>query len=261
MSFKKTELINEIIQKYTSGISVEKILKEYLIEEHCFREILKNKKIDRRGNFYTEELYDRIVTLYLAGKTQKEICYDLLISCNGISSALKRKNISKRTFSECNRRYKRNQHYFDNIDTPNKAYILGLLYADGCNFTKHNSITLSLQESDKDILERIKQELGYTGELRFSPLSLKNSRHKNHYILNINDEILSRRLNELGVVDNKSLKITFPDFITKELISHFIRGYFDGDGCIYLDKKRNKCQTQTVGTKDFCEHLSIILKE
>lgn len=197
----------------------------------------------------------------MAGKTQKEICYDLLISCNGISSALKRKNISKRTFSECNRRYKRNQHYFDNIDTPNKAYILGLLYADGCNFTKHNSITLSLQESDKDILERIKQELGYTGELRFSPLSLKNSRHKNHYILNINDEILSRRLNELGVVDNKSLKITFPDFITKELISHFIRGYFDGDGCIYLDKKRNKCQTQTVGTKDFCEHLSIILKE
>lgn len=43
------------------------------------------------------------------------------------------------------------------------------------------------------------------------------------------------------------------------LISHFVRGYFDGDGNIYYDKKRNKCQTQTVGTKNFCETLSNIL--
>ena len=252
MALEEITSKSEIIQKYGIGISIEEILKEYSIEEHNLRGLLKKEKIDRKGNFYTEELYDRIVILYLTGKTQKEICYDLLISPNGINSALKRKGIIKRTYSECNKRYKRNQHYFDNIDTPNKAYILGLLYADGCNFTKHNSITLSLQESDKHILESIKQELDYTGKLRFNPLNLKNNRYKNHYILNINDEYLSRRLNELGVVANKSLKIVFP---------HFIRGYFDGDGCIYIDKKRNKCQTQTVGTKDFCEHLSDILNK
>ena len=164
-----------------------------------------------------------------------------------------------RTSSECNRKYDRDQHYFDKIDTPNKAYILGLLYADGNNHSKHNSITLSLQEEDKELLEQIRSELKYEGPLRFTPLNKKNLKHKNAYVLCINDEYLSHQLIHWGVVDNKSLILTFPQFLPDDLISHFVRGYFDGDGCIYYDNKRNKCQTQTCSTYEFCQELSNLL--
>lgn len=164
-----------------------------------------------------------------------------------------------RTYSECNRRYKINEHYFDKIDTSNKAYILGLLYADGCNNIDHYSITISLQEEDKHVLEFIKNELEYYGPLRFNELSKKNPKHKNQYILCINNEYMSKRLNELGVVNAKSLILTFPNFIEDKLLPSFVMGYFDGDGCISYDEKRQKCYTKTAGTNEFCSTLSMIL--
>jgi intein-encoded DNA endonuclease-like protein len=57
----------------------------------------------------------------------------------------------------------------------------------------------------------------------------------------------------------KSLTLTFPTFLQSNLISHFVRGFFDGDGCVYYYERLQKCQTQTCGTRDFCETLSKIL--
>ena len=250
---------NKIIEMYKNNICIEDILQELKITEHEVRTVLKEQLVDRKYSRFSKELDKRIAKLYILGKTQKEICYTLLVSEPGIARALKREGVKKRTSSECNRKYNRNSNYFDKIDTPNKAYILGLIYADGNNFPRHNSITISLQESDKAILEKIKKEWEYEGNLRFNPLNSKNPNHKNQYLLNITDEHMSKRLYELGVIDNKSSKIIFPTFLPDNLLSHFVRGYFDGDGNIYIDKKRNKCQTQIVGTKDFCEHLSSIL--
>ena len=148
---------------------------------------------------------------------------------------------------------------YNALTEPNKAYILGLLYADGCNHLSHNSITLSLQESDLSILKSIKKELNYEGPIRFVEKNKKNFRHKNQYVLCINDEYMSKQLERLGMVNAKSLKLLWPTFLPKDLISHFVRGYFDGDGCVWYDKKRNKCETQICGTRNFCENLSIIL--
>lgn len=206
-----------------------------------------------------EELSNRIVSLYLDKYTQKEICEQLLVSTTGIKKNLARKGVERRSYSENNRRYYVNEHYFDIIDTQNKAYILGLLYADGNNHTPHNAITLSLQECDRDVLEFVKNELEYAGAIRVNELSKKNSKHKDQYVLCINNEYLSQRLFQLGVVDAKSLKLTFPAWLSADLIPHFIRGYFDGDGCIYYDKKENRYTTCTVGTRDFCKSLSDIL--
>ena len=244
---------------YTANKPIESICKKFGLKEKEVREILKSNNSDRKYNFFSKELYQRIIYLYLKGFTQKEICETLLIGGNVIRTTLKKNNIPMRSSSECNQRYKRNSCYFDKIDTQNKAYILGMLYADGCNHTNHNSLTISLQERDKDILDRIKEELEYEGPLRFNPLHNKNKNYMNHWVLNINDEYMSKRLEELGVVNNKSLLITFPNFLQKELLPSFVRGYFDGDGNIYYDSKRNKCQTQTVGTRDFCNTLSNIL--
>ena len=61
------------------------------------------------------------------------------------------------------RKYHINENYFDCIDTPNKAYVVGLMCADGCNFPPKYTANISLQESDRDLLERINKELENAG--------------------------------------------------------------------------------------------------
>lgn len=249
----------KIINLYKNGINIDEIMSIFNSCEHDIRVILKENSIDRVYNTFSDELYNRIIKLYQDKLTQKEICYRLLISKHVIGKTLKRNGIPKRSYSECNRRYYVNEHYFDNIDAPNKAYILGLLWADGCNHIDHYSITLSLQEDDKEVVEFVKSELEYEGPISYIELSKRNEKYKNQYRLCINDEYMSKKLNEIGMVQAKSLVAKFPDCVPPELYSHFIRGYFDGDGCIYYDDKRNKCITMTVGTKQFCEKCSNIL--
>ena len=246
---------------YLKNKDIDAIIETFKTTEHEIRKVLKESKTDRNNTFFTEELYERIVYLYKKGNVQSSICNDLLVSEMGIKRALQKYKVPKRSISECNIKYKRNRHYFDTIDVPNKAYILGLIYADGNNFTNHNSLTISLQENDLPLLEMIKNELEYEGPIRFIPKHDKNPNHKNAYVININDEIISAQLLKLGVVNAKSLIIKFPDFLREDLLRHFVRGYFDGDGCIYYYNKYDKCQTQTVGTKDFCETLSSILNK
>ena len=64
-----------------------------------------------------------------------------------------------------------------------------------------------------------------------------------------------------GCVPNKSLILTFPDInvVSEDLVRHFIRGYFDGDGCLSFNK--NKYCTPNIsilGTKQFLEKLETI---
>lgn len=258
MDLSQTQ-VNQIINMYMNNIDIEIIMQTIHSNEKDIRTVLKEQQLDRHYNIFSDELYQRIIKLYQDGHTQKYIKETLLIGEPVIRKTLKLNNIHMRTSSQCNQKYKRNSHYFDKIDTPNKAYILGQLYADGNNFTNHNAITLSLQETDKQLLEDIKSEIQYTGPLRVRELHKHNENHKNNYVLCINDEIMSKQLSKLGVVDQKSLKITFPTFLPNTLVHHFIRGYFDGDGCIYYDRKHNKWRTSTVGTVDFCQHLSDLL--
>lgn len=60
----------------------------------------------------------------------------------------------------------------------------------------------------------------------------------NKYRLNFNSIKLCNDLTKLGAIRNKSLTLTFPTFIQKELMSSFILGYFDGDGCIWNGKRK-----------------------
>lgn len=117
--------------------------------------------------------------------------------------------------------------YFDSIDTPEKAYILGFLFSDGyISRTPYGiSIGLALQSSDKYILEYIKQEWGIKNKI---------SEYKNSVKLQTTDRYLYSRLLELGIYEDKFHKDFVIPNIKESLINSFILGYFDGDGCITI---------------------------
>ena len=259
MNIFTTNNVNQIIEMYKNNISIDDIIAYFCVEEKDVRKILKEYQIDRKYNNFSDELYKRIEYLYSNGLTCLKISEMLLITETSVTRILKKRNIRIRTSSEANRRYSLNEHYFDEVDTPNKAYLLGILYSDGCNHIKHHSITLSLQEEDRDVVEFMKSELQYEGPIRINKLSNRNKKYKDQCILCINSVYLSNRLEQLGIVNAKSLVITFPEWLNEEFYPYFIAGYFDGDGCISYDKKRQKCSTKTAGTREFCDKLSEIL--
>ena len=256
MNFTQED-IKYIIETYKQTKDIDFIIQKYQCEEHDIRIILKTNQIDRVYNKFDEELSNRIIQLRLKGMLNKDIRYQLLISDVGIHKTLARNDIPRITYTERNRRIERNSNYFDIINNQNKAYLLGLLYADGCNHVEHNNIVLCLQDTDKYIVEWMKNQLEYKGHILY--IAPKKENHHIQYRLSINDEHMSNRLVELGIVNNKSLILQFPteEQCPSKFLSHFIRGYFDGDGCVNIYK--DKCTTQITGTKEFLTGISNIM--
>lgn len=165
------------------------------------------------------------------------------------------------------RKYKIDESFFDEIDTPNKAYIMGLLHSDGSNNIDKSTISISLQEEDKNILEQIRSEIKSEKPLEFLDYSNKHDfgyTYKNQYRLIMFSKHMCKELNDKGITPNKSLTIGFPHWLDGKLISHYIRGVYDGDGSIYRAYRNDNNLPITVtitATESFCKNLKDICKE
>ncbi len=167
------------------------------------------------------------------------------------------------------RKYTLNQEFFDIINTEEKAYVLGMLYADGYNCETNNAVRLSLQEGDKEILDKINKSIGSNKPLYFIRMSKYDETYQDQYRLLIHSQKICKRLKELGCPQAKSLILEFPieEQVPKHLIRHFLRGYFDGDGCLNCFLRKGKgidCRDYRIiiiSTNNFCRILKSILKE
>jgi len=174
------------------------------------------------------------------GLTPREIGEKFGVKRHQINYILEKNGVQKNS-SDCKRKYEINEYYFDNIDTPNKAYILGFLYADGCNHIKHNNtITLELQQKDADILELIKNEIGSSKPLYWFNTIRTDGVERHMVSMVLNSKHMCEMLSKCGCVHKKTFLLEFPDFLEERLYSHFIRGYFDRDGCASIVKESGK---------------------
>lgn len=224
------------------------------------------KRENKNKIVFTDEQEKFIVDMYENEKMSKRDIGKLFnISHGAIDRIVEKYNLKIRGVGGGGtRRYTLNSNYFDNIDTPNKAYILGFLYADGYNCITSQTVKLQLQEQDKHILERINKEIGSNKPLEFCDNSNKHDfgyTYENTYLLAFYGRHITKMLEEKGMIQNKSLILKFPteEQVPKELISHFVRGYLDGDGCIYF--KGKICKADIVSTYDFCNSLKDIIIE
>jgi len=123
------------------------------------------------------------------------------------------------------------ENYFEKW-TPNMAYILGFIIADGCIIQGtykgySDSLKLGVHVKDRDILEKIKSQLKAAHAISIV---------KNAAYLSISSQIMINCLKNLGVTYRKSLNENVPQIPLKN-IRHFIRGVVDGDGSIWQDRK------------------------
>lgn len=136
-------------------------------------------------------------------------------------------------------KYTLNKDYFKEVNSEDKAYFLGLLYADGYNHEERSSyVSLSLQEIDCHILNDFQKYLNSNYPIQSYKSNCNNC--SNQKRLQINGYKFSKNLSKLGCYQRKAKTLIFPsDTIVPEyLIRHFIRGYFDGDGSVWESKRK-----------------------
>lgn len=191
-----------------------------------------------------------IITLYSNNISGSKLAHKYDVSESSIYRLLKRNNIRIRKMSIAKRKYSINENYFDNIDSEGKAYFLGFLYADGYNNEKKKSIYLTLHKKDINILNLLNDELGSNKPLR---------EDRGYIRLAIENVQVSNSLVKNGCGQNKHNILKFPTFLNKNLIRHFIRGFFDGDGSI--TKSKTGAQMNITSNKDFIISLQEYLME
>lgn len=145
-----------------------------------------------------------------------------------------------------------NVNYFDKIDTEEKAYWLGFLFADGAitQNKKSYNIELSLKLEDKNHVRKFADSVN-------KEYINSNSTYRSRCILC--SKHMFDVLNSYGCTTKKSLTLKFPDktiFTDESLIRHFIRGYVEGDGCLsWGNKMHTRCTISILGTKDFLDGI------
>lgn len=183
----------------------------------------------RMKNFTQKEI-EYIINAYQNGISKNKLRLEFNVSESVIKRILEKNNIKIRQVQESNKRkFNINDNYFD-VENANMAYIMGLWAADGNISSTENRLDLELNSLDLEILEKIRIELQ-------SERPIKVYQCQNGYIKNkllFWSSHIKQKFIEYGIVPNKTYSKDFhaPYKLDKKYWIDYIRGFFDGDGCI-----------------------------
>lgn len=250
------EIFEKALQEYLTNetSTIGKICKKFKIDKDNFIEFLHSKKY-----YNARERSKRKTTIALHDAAEFYIQCD--ITKNPMYEVSKKFGTKCETLSEYLKTYYTTQYkvddtVFDNIDTEEKAYWLGFIFADGYisaspieeNKNTNYTFELSLKLSDLEHLKKAKEFFKFKRNILTDSYRCR---------LEINSKRLWEKLNNLGCTPRKSLTLEFPNiniFKDKSLIRHFIRGYWDGDGCLTY-KRENYPTISVLGTFNFLENI------
>jgi hypothetical protein len=166
-------------------------------------------------------------------------------------------------------KYTVNEDFFS-TDSEAGFYVAGFMAADGNVFHgkqfKTSLLTVGLSSSDREHLVKMKTVMDFTGPI--SDYSYWNDSYKamtNSSWIKIycSKKLVSDIGSKFNVLPQKTFTYTFPiNIINHEMVRHFIRGYFDGDGCFYVPKDiHHSISFELLGTQSFLETVKKILEQ
>lgn len=261
----------DFLKLYYQGFSVTEICNRLQENRSRGYSYLRRKNIPNHFQTfrkYSQDFLDTIINEYQQGSTIQEIAKrhpeykEGIINYRLRQLGLTRRN-GKRVFCQ--------EDYFEQIDTPQKAYFLGLLYADGniqYSPKEGNSyhLRLELQWGDKYIIELLKQELKsknpvleYKDNNKCVNIVGKpylSNKHSAYFTLGNNK--ICQDLIKHGCTNGKDKRLKVPNLSSK-LLRYFVLGFFDGDGCASFTDK-NHC-ISFLARKPLLEEILQILEK
>lgn len=234
--------INSIIIDYQNGLTLNELIKKYHHKHKIIHDVLTNNGIEIRsqGKKGQEKIVldptieQKIINNYQSGKGLIASGKEFGVSYYKVKAILDKYNITCRNKHESiqiknkvNRKYFCNENYFK-TQSADMAYILGFLAADGTVRKDNNEIKITLAECDSELLEKIKDKLQFTGQIKHTI----TQDGFNIATLKITCEEYKKDLATYNIVPQKTFIFTIPQNIERKYMIDFIRGYWDGDGTI-----------------------------
>jgi intein-encoded DNA endonuclease-like protein len=253
---KYVELESQMIEMYKSGMSSISISNNLGVSKRTVLSYLRKNGIEMKTmKDKLNEKRPKIIELFQEGKTVDFICK----ACNSKHGQVKAVLEEEGFTTPSRKKYQYDENIFETIDTEEKAYWLGFIYADG-NVNDNNKGYLSRLTIGIKDKEHILKFIEFIG----SDETMMTERN-GYYFVVVNSKKMCLDLYNKGVVPRKSLIAEFPseNIIPKNLIRHFIRGYFDGDGSISIRKRTYHKSTNinyvvslsVVGTPMLVDHI------
>ncbi len=215
---------------------------------------------------FTDQQIDYIINKYVNYKNASflSISKEFNVSPQMIKRVVSERGVKIKSLRDYRMVYDVNENYFNKIDSEEKAYWLGFLYADGVVNEDENLIRINLSYIDRNHLVKFKNSVASTHPIKTTTKKTKEKTYKGVYI-GFKTEKMVVDLVEKGCYQRKSKTLLFPtsEIVPNEFLRHFIRGYFDGDGSINFtyrkgtDKRMYKMSF--VGTENMVKNLSYFL--
>ena len=250
-------------------ISVTKISKLYNISPNTLSKNLKEWGCEVINRQNTTNCTDEdIINDYKAGLSTIQIGEKYKTNRHRVSKVLNLYGIKVINHQNIS---KFDESIFDVIDTEEKAYWLGFIFADGYiaslpddkNKKVKYSFEISLKGSDSEHLHKFNIFMKHNKDnVKISTVTCEGKKCI-RCRWGITNKHLWEVLFNYGCTPRKSNTLQFPKlsiFQSSDLIRHFIRGYFDGDGCIsycYSSKSKDKVSPicEFLGTEQFLKTI------
>ena len=224
----------------------------------------RDKKTGRFSKKFSKNIEKEILLEYKKGKTSTQLGEKYGCNQSTIIDIVRRNGGDIRP--QHNKSiYTFDIHWLDKMDSPEKFYFLGLSYANGCIETE-SRYALGLQEIDEKLLIDLNKLLKSDRPLVTDEKSHREKSSRQIIKkLRLTNKHFCERLQELGCVQTKSLILQWPNWIEDTLyVWSFVRGCFDGDGSIVLNKNKNGTYRATInytGAKNFCDGMKLFLEK
>ena len=184
----------------------------------------------KKREFTKEEIEKVIYNYTVLNMGQRRAGAEFHMSDSTVKRLLLENGVKIKSIQETNiSKYKINHDYFS-TQGHNQAYIIGFLGADGNISAKDNRIDLELFSLDKEILEKIREELGLERPIKVYECASGYVKNKLYFY----SAKIKQDLMKFGLVPNKtySSDYKFPYILEKQYVIDYIRGLFDGDGSV-----------------------------
>lgn len=203
---------------------------------------------------------NKLIESYLKHKSIRKVALEYGISHETVRYKLKDFDI----LNKSNERYLCNKETLFSKEIQESFYWAGFIAADGCVKLQSNKkyLSIGLEKKDHVQMEKFKSTIGFEGPI-----------HIVQRIDCVSSEVCIRSdkifddLARFNIIPRKSLVLTFPEWLVNhQLVNHFMRGYFDGDGSFYIPQLKNGRTIKQLyfslrGTKEFLTTYKNILEK
>lgn len=239
LSELSSEEISNIITDYNNGFSAQKIGDKYGWSKKSILTLLNKNGVDTSTKIIFSKDEEQFIVDNYHNASSVYLAKLFNVSSSLISLIWSKHGLKGKRRSQ----YVLNEDYFAEINTPAKAYFLGFLASDGCLWEDDYRyiVKLELQARDKHILELFNKEIKTNKPL----VTAANGKY---FCLEICSKKIFKDLIKLGLSTQKTQKYKLHILDNEELMPHFMRGFFDGDGCITYT---HKSPTKKIVPSDF----------